>query len=159
MKWFLRAASVVIAGLLAVVALSSATASADPLAGKTYAQAVATIASWGKGTSKPIIATVNGSRMATDQCIVTSWHKGIFTGATGGNRGGEVYLNLDCNQSLASPGHPGSSAVSPQGRQAKEDNANAEYIAGHPEACEKNANTAKWCADLCTKTGLCEVGS
>ena len=142
---------------VSVAAFGSGVASADPLNGKTYSDAVATIQGWGKSATA-VISTVSGSQVDTNDCIVTSWHKSIFRDASGVQRSGQYSLNLDCNQHLASPGHPGNSAVSPEGRKAKEDNANAEYVAKNPSICDKDKNTVKWCTDLCNKTGLCEYG-
>jgi hypothetical protein len=143
---------------VSVAAFGGGVASADPLNGKTYSDAVSTIAGWSEKATA-VIATVSGSQVDTADCIVTSWHKSSFRDTSGVARSGEYLLNLDCNKRLASPGHPGNSSVSIQGRQEKKDEANAKYIATNPSICDKDENTVKWCTDLCTKTGLCEYGS
>jgi len=141
----------------AFAALGSGVAEAkDPLVGKTYSDAVSTIAGW-NGTA--IVAARSGSVLETDDCIVVSWKRSIFRDTSGIGRAREFLLNINCTEPLASPGHPGNSAVSPQGRQAKEENNNAEYIAKNSTICDKDENTAKWCTDLCDKTGKCDYGS
>ncbi len=141
---------------MSVSAISGTVAWADPLVGKTYSDAASTIGGW-KGTA--VIATMSGSQVETDDCVVLSWQKSIFRDASGVGRSGEYLLNLDCNQPLASPGHPGASAMSTQGREAKKDEATAKYIASDSSVCDKDENTVKWCTDLCNKTGLCEYGA
>jgi hypothetical protein len=147
----------ILAGVaLATAAFGSSVASAtDPLVGKTYSAAVAAIATWGSG-GNPIVSTVSGSQVAKEDCIVVSWHKSMFLNSSGDSRPADVLLNLDCNRRLAEPGHPGNSVASAQGKAAKEDEANATYVAKNPQVCEKNENTVTWCADLCKKTGLCD---
>jgi hypothetical protein len=150
-------AAAVLAGVsMAAAAFGPGVASAaDPLVGKTYSAASSIVAGWGSG-GKVIIATVSGSQLATDDCIVTSWHKSMFRDSSGAARPAEYLINLDCNRPVAGPGHPGNSVMSEQGKAAKKDEDNATYVAKNPKVCEKDANTAKWCADLCKKTGLCE---
>lgn len=156
MKSISRIAGVLIA-VAACAALGSGVAEAkDPLIGKTYSEAVSKIAEW-NGTA--IVAARSGSRMETDDCIVVSWKRSIFRDTSGLGRAREFLLNINCTEPLASPGHPGNSAVSAPGREAKEENANAEYIAKNPSICEKDENTAEWCTNLCDKTGLCEYGA
>ena len=99
------------AALLLMTIFASGVASADPYAGKTYDEAAAKIAGW-KG--KPVVGSVSGGLLDTGDCIVTSSHKSIFLDPSGRNsRSSEVVLNLNCNNHLASPGHPGNSAMSP----------------------------------------------
>jgi hypothetical protein len=159
MKRIARAAAVLAGVAIATAAFGSNVASAkDPLVGKTYSAAAAAIGGWGSG-GNPIISTVSGSQLATDDCIVTSWQRSMFRNSSGATRPGDVLLNLDCNQPLAAPGHPGNSVTSVEGKAAKEDDANATYVAKNPQVCEKNANTAAWCAELCKKTELCDFSA
>jgi hypothetical protein len=159
MKSIAGAALVLTGVALSTAAFGSSVASAtDPLVGKTYSAAAAAIGGWGSG-GKPIIATVSGSQLATDDCIVVSWRKSMFINSSGTGRPGDFLLNLDCNQPLAEPGHPGNSVTSVEGKAAKEDDANATYVAKNPKVCEKNANTAAWCTELCKKTELCDFAA
>lgn len=127
----------------------------DPLVGKTYSDAEAQISKVG---GKAVIGTVTGNQLALDDCIVASWRQAKFRDSSGRNlRGDEWTLNLNCNDIVATPGHPGNSAASPAGVQAKEWQKNAEAIAKQPEFCEKNDETMQWCKTMCKSTGLCDV--
>lgn len=143
------------AATLSVAMLGSGIASADALTGQAYSDAAAKISGW-NGT--PVIATVTGNQVATDECIVTSWQRSLFLDSSGNNdRKNEYLLHLNCNNPLASPGHPGSSATSPQGVQAKKDQEAATNINQNPEFCEKSDDIAQWCKTICNRTGLCEI--
>src|SRR3954451_9141201 len=93
-------------------------ADTDPLAGKTYKDASALVA---EGGNKSVIATVVGSRLAIDDCIVTTWRKSNFRDIGGKERAGAVLLNLNCNGLVASAGSPGNSVTSAEGKLAKAD--------------------------------------
>ena len=99
---------------------------------------------------------MSGSQLTTDECIVVSWSKSIFRDSSGDSRGKDFLLNLNCNRALAAPGHPGGSLMTPEGRQEKKDEASAAQISKNPAICDRSDNHAKWCARVCTKTGLCE---
>jgi hypothetical protein len=145
------------AGAAAVSAtiFGSGVASADAFAGKTYSDAAATISGWG-GT--PVIATISGDQLVTDDCIVTSWHKSKFLNASGVNdRRAEYLLHLNCNARIASPGHPGNSSVSEQGVAAKKDQEAAATISKAPKICDKDDKFAAWCKRVCERTKACEV--
>jgi hypothetical protein len=144
------------AAALASVALfgSGVAQAADPLIGKTYADASSTISKW---NASAVIATVSGDKKATDDCIVTSWHKSMFLDSSGDGPSAEVLVNLNCNGSVATAGTPGNSAASPEGRQAAKDNSMAEAINKNPAACQKSDAAMQWCQNLCNKTGLCEL--
>jgi len=131
---------------------SGGIASADSLVGQRYSDASSTITGWG-GT--PIVSTVSGSQVAQADCLVSSWHKAIFRDSSGNSKNGQYLLNLDCNQALATPGHPGNSAMSPQGRQKIKDDSTAKYIAKNPSMCDKDQVTGEWCERVCNRTGLC----
>jgi hypothetical protein len=139
--------------LLALVTVSSATASADPYVGKTYAEASATIA---ERNGTPVIATVNGSQLATGDCLVVSWSKSGFLDSSGNGRSGEYLMNLNCNRVLASPGHPGGSLMSPGGPKAKKDETFATKVAENPGICDQSEAYANRCARVCAETKLCE---
>lgn len=143
------------AALSAVATFGSGVASADALVGKTYSDAAAAISDW---EGKAVIATVTGNQVETDDCIVTSWNQSMFLDGRGkNNRGNEFLLNLNCNNALASPGHPGNSLMTPQGTQAKKDQQAAAEINGYPAVCEKNDDLAAWCEKICNRTGMCEI--
>lgn len=154
MNWCARAVCGLFIALCTFFAMGAGVASADALVGKTYADAASAIAGW-KGT--PVVATVNGSQLAMDDCIVVNWHKSIFLDSSGRNsRAGEFVLSLDCNRLIAGPGHPGNSAMSTEGRQAKDDEQSASGINKNPAICEASAAAGRWCARICDKTKLCE---
>ena len=131
-------------------------ASADPLTGKTYTEAVAVISEW---KSDAVISTVSGAQVARDDCVVVSWHRSISRDASGNGPGTDVMLNLNCYAGLASPGKPGYSMASPEGRERAEDNSLAEYFEKNPGGCLKSDQSLKWCERLCHRTGLCDIGS
>jgi len=150
-----------VVGAVGAVALSmtmfgSGVASAkDYYAGQTYDQAVENIT---KYNLTPVVGAVSGDQLALSDCLVTSSHKSKFLNSSGVNdRSKEVVLNLNCNNKIAEPGHPGNSAVSPQGAQAKKDMQAAATINKNPAVCQKNEDYAKWCEVVCKRSGLCEV--
>ena len=104
---------------------------------------------------KATVATVNGSQLATDDCIVVGWHKGNFLDASGNHHPKEYLMDLNCNSRLASPGHPGNSLASPTGRAEKHDEVIAAKIAKNPALpwCDEHAQR---CQQVCESTGMCE---
>jgi hypothetical protein len=68
---------------------------------------------------------------------------------------------MNCNKRVAGAGHPGNSAMSPDGAKAKEDEKNATYIQKklneNPGFCAETEGRLQWCQQLCKRTGLCEV--
>lgn len=157
MKLVARTMTFVAGVALATLGFGSNVASADDiLAGSTYAEAVERVSGWG-GTA--VIATVSGSGLPTDSCKVVSSRESMFADSSGDRRSGEFLVNLDCNRGVASPGHPGNSAMSPEGREAKKDEKNALYVADNPAICDKDADHETWCTKLCDRTGLCEYGA
>lgn len=152
-----------VARVLAMVACASVLslafgpgmASADAWTGKTYSDVVAQIS---KQRGTPVVATVSGSVLELDDCIVTSWQQSIFLGTDGTNsRPREYRLNLNCNNAVATPGHPGNSVMTPVGAKAKEDQTNAANINNDPGWCKKSEERMAYCVRLCDRTGLCEV--
>ena len=154
MKYIARVLVIACGVLVALTAFGSGAASADPYVGKTYAEAAAKIS---QKSGKPVIATVSGSQLATDECIVISWSRSIFRDSSGEARRREFLLNLDCNRALASPGHPGGSLMTPGGPQRKKDEAFAARVTKNPEICNQSESYAKRCARVCIKNKLCEV--
>jgi hypothetical protein len=154
-KCFKRAAGIVSGVMLLLATFGSSVASADAYAGKTYAEAAAKLASQNRTA---IIATVTGSQLDTNDCVVVSSHTGIFLDSSGDARRGEYFLNLNCNRRLASPGHPGNSISTPAGRQGKTDAALVAKIVDNPALpwCEKHT---AYCQRVCTESGLCDYGS
>jgi len=153
MKCIERVSVLVCGVLLAFTAFGAGIASADPYAGKTYAQAAADIA---KRNGTPIVATMSGNQLAKDDCIVISGTKSIFLDSSGNARRGEYLLNLNCNRTLATPGHPGGSLMSPGGPKAKKDDVFAVKVAKDPTICDRSDAYAKRCARVCPETKLCE---
>jgi hypothetical protein len=120
-------------------------ANADPLIGKTYKDASATVSQWG---STPVIATVFGDRLATDECIVTTWQKSQRM--IEGNRKSAVLINLYCNAAVAQAGSSGNSAASAEGKIARENIKTVAWCALPEQAGNDN------CATFCSKhDGLC----
>lgn len=151
-----RIVGVVGAAIVSVTLFGNGVASADALIGLTYDQAVATIAS--KWNGKAVIGTVSGDQVPKEDCIVTSWQNSIFLDSDGTNsRKDEILLHLNCNNRLASPGHPGNSSMSPEGVTAKKDQEAAASINKDPEFCEESDEIAEWCQKVCSRTGLCEI--
>lgn len=143
------------AAIVSVTILGNGVASADALTGQTYDEASGTISGW---NGQPVIGTVNGDQVATDDCVVTSWQKSMFLDSSGDNsRSNEYVLHLNCNNRLASPGHPGNSLMTPEGAAAKKDQRAATNISKDPSYCEQSDEIAEWCQKLCKRTGLCEV--
>jgi hypothetical protein len=143
------------AAILLVTMLGTGVASADALTGLTYDEAAAKISGW---NGEPVIGTVNGDQVETDDCIVTSWQKSMFLDSSGDNsRSNEFVVHLNCNNRLASPGHPGNSLMTPEGAAAKKDQRAAANINKDPAYCEQSDEIAEWCQKLCKRTGLCEV--
>jgi hypothetical protein len=137
---------------VAVATFGSNVASADALVGRTYAEAKAKAAEY---NAKATISTVNGSQLAVDDCVVVSWRRGNFLDSSGSSHPKEFLVNLDCNERLATPGHPGNSLASPAGRAQRRDEVMAAKIAKNPALPWCSAH-AERCQQVCESTGLCE---
>lgn len=142
------------AATISIAVFGTGTAFADPYAGQTYGEAKSQISSMHQ---TPVIATVSGGQVATDECIVVSSAKSSFLDSSGDARGNEVLVNLNCNEGIAAPGKPGNSAMSPAGQQAKKEQKAATNISKDPSYCDQSDEVLAWCHKICTKTGLCEV--
>jgi hypothetical protein len=143
----------IVSGVTVVVAaFGSGVASADPFVGITYSEAAAKAAD---ADGKATVATVSGSQLATDDCVVVGWRRGNFLDASGNHHPKEYLMDLNCNSRLASPGHPGNSLASPTGRAEKHDEVIAAKIAKDPALpwCDEHAQR---CQQVCENTGLCE---
>jgi hypothetical protein len=103
------------------------TAETDHLVGMTYGKASAMVSTWG---AKTVIETIVGSRLASDDCIVSSSQKSSFRDINGAQRSATYLINLNCNGSVASATQPGNSVGSPAGRTAA-----------------KNIATGHWCVE------------
>jgi hypothetical protein len=143
------------AALLVMIFGSGVASAKDYYAGQTYDQAVENMS---KYNFNPVIGAVNGGSLATGDCIVTTSHKSTFLNSSGRNdRGHDVVLNLNCNNRLAEPGHPGNSVMSKEGATAKKDQEAAANINKNPAVCDKSKDMAKWCEVVCKRSGLCGV--
>jgi hypothetical protein len=150
-----RILSAVGAAVLFVTVFASGIAAADPYAGITYDAAAAKISGW-KGT--PVVGSVSGGLLERGDCIVTSSHKSNFLDASGDNaRSTEVVLNLNCNNYVASPGHPGNSAMSPEGVKAKADQQFVTNVNKNPAWCEQDDAHMSRCEKVCKRTAGCEI--
>lgn len=140
----------------AAVFAGAGVAHADEYTGTSYSDASSLLSSRG---ATPVVATVYGSTLPLDDCIVTSWRQSMFldAGHNGAGRSNEILLNLNCNAAVASPGVPGNSAASPEGARAKKDDENAAYIRQDPTACYANDENLQYCQRICDKTKKCEV--
>ncbi|CAN5393375.1 hypothetical protein BH09ACT8_BH09ACT8_45550 [soil metagenome] len=149
MSVIVRVVGVVVAALVLLIAASGlSTATTDPLIGKTYKEASGKVAGWG-GTS--VIETVIGSRLQSDDCIVSTWQKSSFIDIAGTKRNGEFRFNLNCNETVAAPGRPGNSVASPEGKTAKENIQTAAWCSKPAQA--NYAGCAGWCTNhegMCT---------
>lgn len=154
-KTLARCLSCATAVLLAALTLGTGIAWGDPLVGLKYSDAAGKIAGW---NGKAVVATVSGDQLELDDCVVTSWQRSIFLDSTGTNgRKNEFRLHLNCNNGVAAPGKPGNSLSSEAGAKAKKEQQAAANINKHPEYCSKSEAVAQWCANICKRTGLCEI--
>ena len=142
------------AAAISIAAFGSGTASADPYAGLTYGDAKSQISSMHQ---TPVIATVSGDQVATNDCIVVSSSRSSFLDSSGDGPDNEILVNLNCNKGIAAPGKPGNSAMSAAGQQAKKEQKAATNISKDPTYCEQSDEVLAWCQEICAKTGLCEV--
>lgn len=153
----------VILSVVIGIALSGgvAAASGPDYSGQTYGKAAKQISGWGT----PIIASVVGDQLVTDDCIVTSSKMGSFLDPSGRPRKSQVLLNLNCNGSLAGPGKPGNSLASPQGKKMK-DNVEAANNLNKDLTSALAAGTDPWCAseshaqtckNICDISGECST--
>jgi hypothetical protein len=103
-------------GAAATISVGAGVAAAAPdVVGQTYKDAKTNIQATGAAV---IIATKTGGLAELDECIVTqAWDKPSVTPPRKAPKN-EVWVALSCNAAVASPGSPGNSAASPEGREA-----------------------------------------
>jgi hypothetical protein len=103
-------------GVAATISVGAGIAAAAPdVVGQTYRDAKSNIQATGAAA---IIATKTGGLAELDECIVTqAWDKPTVTPPREAPKRA-VWVALSCNAAIASPGSPGNSAASPEGRQA-----------------------------------------
>lgn len=143
----------VIASVLAAVAVFGGGVASADYTGQTYAQAAANIS---KSNLKPVISSVVGDQLATDDCIVTSSRVSGFLDSSGQQSDRSILLSLNCNELVAKAGTPGNSVATPQGKKAKKDQGDAEYFATNPEWCLPGGKYRSPCKTICTKnSSLC----
>jgi len=108
--------------------------------------------------AKAVIASVVGGDLPVDDCRVTRYQRGSFRDEMGRARSEvEILLYLDCNARLASPGSPGASLASPEGRDMKKDRDYALLIKQNPEWCGLTDENMQVCRAVCDKTRMCEI--
>ncbi|WP_179473016.1 hypothetical protein [Mycolicibacterium vinylchloridicum] len=135
-----------------------------PYYGMTYAKVSETLAGSGQTAA---IATVIGSQLPTDDCIVINAYKSFTLNGSGRNaHNGTWMVSLDCNNPVAQPGKPGNSVSTAEGKKWKSWDTQAELINknvtkalgdGSVPSCGKSAQAGKNCLALCTKTQLCSA--
>jgi hypothetical protein len=105
------------AGTAATIFIGAAVAAAArDVVGQTYNDAKNTIQSKGAAV---VIATRTGGRADQETCIVTdAWDKPSVTEPRQAEGPDQVWVALNCNAAIATPGSPGNSAAGPEGRQA-----------------------------------------
>lgn len=113
---FAAATTTVSLGAGIAAALPDKASAVPDVVGQTYADAKQTI---GTAGLNPVIATRVGGRADEDQCIVTNaWFHTTVTQRYEKPEYDEVMLALNCAAAVATPGSPGNSAASPEGREA-----------------------------------------
>jgi hypothetical protein len=105
-----------VAGVAAAISVGAGVAAAAPdVVGDTYSDAKSAIQQSGAAV---VIATRTGGLAEQDNCIVTqAWDKPSVKQLREAPKN-EVWVALNCNAAVASPGAPGNSAASPEGRHA-----------------------------------------
>ena len=147
-----RIGVVLFAVTAAIATFGTGTSAAkDPYVGLTYADASARIS--GRGGT-PVISTVVGAELATDQCIVTSSRKPSYVRRDNFDHDRKSFLlSLNCSARLAHGGLPGNSLASPEGRAQKVVEDRAARFNSKPAACANNLDS---CQKFCEKNaGLC----
>ncbi|MCI4673434.1 hypothetical protein [Candidatus Mycolicibacterium alkanivorans] len=148
-------AGVLVAGVFG----TGAAAASPPYYGMTYAKAVGIMQSKGQ---TPAIATVIGSQLPTDDCVVTNAYKSFTLDSSGRTaHRGTWMLDLNCNRAVAQAGKPGNSVMTPEGQKAKAIDIKSTSISddfakatknGKAPWCEANARR---CQQICDSSGMC----
>jgi hypothetical protein len=150
-----------VAVLVAVFAASSVVfgggiAHADGYVGKTYADAAAAAAERNQTVT---VATVVGSVLDRDKCIVVSSQKAPAMSNDNFEHRSGLLFGLNCGAKLANHGLPGNSVTSPEGQIEMKNEATVKRVNestakanGEPTWCSEHATR---CKTLCDETGLC----
>ncbi|TQR85362.1 hypothetical protein D8S82_17175 [Mycobacterium hodleri] len=148
MSTIVRAVAVIVTAFAMLGSASGlSVANTDPLAGKTYKEASSIVAGW---NATPVINTVVGDHLSTDQCMVVTSQKSHRQ--IDGAQQTVFLLNLYCNDGVAKAGTPGNSAVSPQAKLSAKNAKTGEWCSQPAQA------TNDKCAEFCSNhDGLCTV--
>ena len=123
----------------------------SPYSGQTFAKASEAVKNNG-GT--PVISTIVGSQLATEDCFVTNAHKSITLDSSGKSAHNGTWLfDLNCNQVVAEPGKPGNSAVTSEAADAKKIKGWIAAWNRKPEGC----SNPEWCLAMCDQYGGCSA--
>ena len=150
------AVAVIVASGFLGVGLASGS---PPFYGQKYGDASAELTSRGQ---KAAIATIIGSQLATDDCIVTNAYTSLTLDSSGRPAHRQTYMfDINCNAAFAQPGKPGNSVASPEGKQAKALDDRAVELSKNYDTALANG-LPPWCdshADFCKKvydnSGMC----
>ncbi|TPG34221.1 hypothetical protein [Mycolicibacterium hodleri] len=151
MKGFVFRALVIVVVAIAALATfgSGISAAKDPYVDQTYAYAAGKISERG---GVPVVATIVGDQLSTDDCIVTSWRKATYASTDNFDHGKDYLFALNCSAKLAS-GSPGNSIMSPEGQAQKKIEDRAAAYNAKPSRCESSLES---CQKFCEKNaGLC----
>ncbi|SBS72251.1 conserved exported hypothetical protein [uncultured Mycobacterium sp.] len=150
----------VLALVAGLIGAGIAAASGPNVVGSTYAKAAEKISNWGY---TPVIASVVGDQLPTDDCIVTSSAQASNLDSSGRSRGKQLLVNLNCNAGLAGPGKPGNSLATPEGQKVRAIQLKGEGISmDYTKALQRNkapwceAN-AQRCQEICQQAGTCSA--
>ena len=155
-----NAAAVSVVGTITVLmgAFGTGVAAADdPYVGKTYGNVAAVLS---KNKVDAIISVRVGNVLPDDQCVVThaQLSNRIPQDRLDPRPPPAVLLSLNCYASVATAGVSGNSVASPEGRAAQNNQAVADFINSHPEACAASAKAAADCKAFCdAHTTLCKA--
>jgi len=134
----------------AALTIGAGTAAAkEPYVGSTYADAAAKLTQRGY---TPVVSTVVGDQLKTEDCIVTASRKATYPKSDNFDHAKDYLLALNCSAPLAH-GEPGNSLATPEGLARKKIEQRAAKYNAHPESCAKNLDA---CKKFCDKNeGVC----
>jgi len=110
----------------ATTVFGAGVASADEFSGKTYSEVLQALQ--GRGLTARVSARV-GDRLSEGDCLVTGYTRSAPPPGGFNGKGQIVLVALDCNGAVATPGNPGYSAASPEGRAAVKEAKQQEWLA------------------------------
>jgi thiamine monophosphate kinase len=102
----------------------------------TFAKAKQVVASAGLEFE---VSTTVGTALQQGDCVVSNQAMRSAVAFGREYKGSKLLLSLNCNDTVASAGHPGNSAASPEGREAKKEQAKVEWLS-------TTADGQAWCA-------------